>query len=56
MALSWLWRKGATAPIVGVTKLSYLDDFVAAFDLKLSNEEIDYLDEKYSSHPIMGHK
>ena len=28
IAVSWLWSKGVTAPIVGITKEKYLDDFV----------------------------
>ncbi len=28
LALAWLWQKGVDAPIVGVTKEKYLDDFM----------------------------
>lgn len=54
VAVSWLWEKGVTSPVVGVTKESYLDDFVGALDLKLSQEDLDYLEEAYLPHKIMG--
>jgi aryl-alcohol dehydrogenase-like predicted oxidoreductase len=54
VALAWLWQNGIHSPIVGVTKEKYLDDFMGAFDLHLSKEDMDYLDEKYLPHKIMG--
>ncbi len=55
IALAWLWtKKPVVAPIVGATKLSHIDDAVAALDVVLSQEEIDYLEETYIPHPIMG--
>lgn len=55
IALAWLWAKGVTAPVVGVTKEKYLNDFIAALDVKLTKEDIDYLEECYVPHRIMGH-
>lgn len=55
IALAWLWAKGVTAPVVGVTKEKYLDDFIAALDVKLTKEDIDYLEDCYVPHKIMGH-
>ena len=55
IALAWLWAKGVVAPVVGVTKEKYLDDFVAALDVKLTKEDIDYLEECYVPHKVMGH-
>ena len=41
VALAWLLaRPGVTAPIVGATKLSHLEDALAAEQLALSEEEI----------------
>ena len=54
VAVAWLWQKGITSPVVGVTKLEYLDDFVGALDLKLTQEDMDYLEEAYVPHKIMG--
>ena len=54
IALSWQWAKGITAPIIGATKDSYLDDAVAALSLKLSKEDIAYIEEPYEPHRIVG--
>jgi 1-deoxyxylulose-5-phosphate synthase len=56
VALSWLWHKpGVTAPIVGATKLSHLEDALAAEQLELSAEEVTRLEEPYVPHAIAGH-
>lgn len=55
IAIAWLWAKGVCAPIVGVTKEKYLDDFTAALDVHLTKEEIAYLEECYVPHAIVGH-
>ena len=47
--------KGVTAPIVGITKEKYLDDFAGALTVKLTQEDIEYLEECYQPHVIMGH-
>lgn len=54
IALAWLWQKGIHSPIVGVTKEKYLDDFMGAFGFELTAEDIDYLDELYLPHKIVG--
>lgn len=55
IALAWLWEKGVVAPIVGVTKEKYLDDFVGALDVKLHAEDLEVLEKYYDPHTIMGH-
>jgi aryl-alcohol dehydrogenase-like predicted oxidoreductase len=56
IALAWLLHKPrVTAPIVGATKLEYLDDALAATELSLSPDEITRLEEPYRSHPTLGH-
>ena len=52
IALAWQYRKGVASPIIGVTKLRYLDDALKALDVKLSDEEVSYIDELYLPHPI----
>ena len=48
VALAWLLAKpGVTAPIVGATNLSHVDDAVAAAGITLTQEEIDRLEEPY---------
>ncbi len=56
IAMAWLYHKGVTSPIVGVTKEKYLDDYIGAFDIKLTQEDMDLLEEFYVPHPIMGHQ
>jgi len=57
VALSWLLhRPGVTAPIVGATKLSHLEDALAAEELPLSEEEMRRLEEPYIPHPVLGHR
>jgi aryl-alcohol dehydrogenase-like predicted oxidoreductase len=52
IALAWLLHKPVvTSPIVGATKPHHLDDAVAALSVKLSNEEINRLEEFYQPHP-----
>ncbi len=56
VALAWLLHKpGVTAPIVGATKITHLEDAIAAEQLELSAEEITRLEEPYVPHPVLGH-
>ncbi len=54
IAVAWQWAKGIALPIIGVTKKKYIDDAVGAFDVKLSDEDIVYLEEMYVPHPVVG--
>ena len=54
IALAWEWAKGVTSPILGATKASHFDDAAAAFAVKLTEEDIDYLEEPYQPHRIVG--
>ena len=54
IAIAWLWAKGVASPIIGATKARYLDDAAGAFDVKLSEEDISYLEELYVPHPVVG--
>ena len=56
VALAWLWAKGVTAPIVGITKEKNLDDLLGALQVKLSEEDIKFLEEPYVPHRIVGHQ
>jgi 1-deoxyxylulose-5-phosphate synthase len=56
VALAWLLSKpGVTAPIVGSTKLSHLEDALAAETLTLSDDEVAGLEKPYVPHPVLGH-
>jgi aryl-alcohol dehydrogenase-like predicted oxidoreductase len=55
IALAWLLQKEpVTAPIVGATKISHLEDAVGALAIKLTTEEVAYLEEPYVPHPVVG--
>jgi len=43
-------------PIIGATKLSHQEDAVAALPVKLSPEDVAFLEESYVPHPIVGHQ
>ncbi|MBD3191254.1 MAG: aldo/keto reductase [Candidatus Heimdallarchaeota archaeon] len=56
IALAWMLSKEViTAPIVGVTKMKHLEEAVEAVELKLSEKEIDYLEELYQPRHLTGH-
>lgn len=56
VALAWLLHKApVTAPIIGATKITHLEDAVGAISLKLTPEEIVYLEDPYVPHVIVGH-
>jgi 1-deoxyxylulose-5-phosphate synthase len=56
VAMAWiLGRPGVTAPIVGVTKPSHLDDAVAALSVELTEQETEQLEKPYVPHRIAGH-
>lgn len=54
IAIAWQWAKGVISPIIGATKTGYLDDAADALKVKLSPEDIAYLEEMYVPHPIVG--
>jgi aryl-alcohol dehydrogenase-like predicted oxidoreductase len=55
VALAWMLSKPLiTAPIIGATRPHHLEDAVAALSVKLTSEEITYLEEAYRPHPVIG--
>ncbi|EIM87501.1 Aldo/keto reductase [Stereum hirsutum FP-91666 SS1] len=56
VALAWTMAKDVvSAPIIGTTSLEKLEDLLGAFDVKLSEEDIKYLEEPYTPLRIIGH-
>ncbi|WP_295722060.1 aldo/keto reductase [uncultured Methanobrevibacter sp.] len=53
VSLAWLLEK-VTSPVVGATKMHHVDGAVSAVDLKLSSEDISYLEEPYIAHDLVG--
>ena len=57
IGLAWLLqKKPVTAPIVGATKITHLEAAVGALSVTLSEDEVTYLEEPYTPHPIVGHQ
>lgn len=53
ISLAWLLTK-VTSPIVGATKPHHIETAVNSVDLKLTAEEIAYLEEPYVPHELVG--
>lgn len=53
VSLAWMLTK-VDSPIIGATKLSHVQGAARALDLRLSAEDIVYLEELYRPHPISG--
>ncbi|KAJ7796596.1 Aldo/keto reductase [Mycena olivaceomarginata] len=54
VSLAWLLTKDeVTAPIVGTTSLEKLEDLLGAFDVKLSSEDIKYMEEPHKPMEIL---
>ena len=54
ISLAWQFAKGVAAPIIGATKAEYFDDAVGALDVKLTADDVAYLEEVYVPHEIVG--
>jgi aryl-alcohol dehydrogenase-like predicted oxidoreductase len=55
IALAWLLQnEPGIVPIVGTTKISHIEDAVAALSIRLTPEEIASLEEPYVPHPVIG--
>ncbi|MBE5101766.1 aldo/keto reductase [Priestia aryabhattai] len=56
VALAWLLQKEqVTAPIIGATKISHLENAADALSVKLTAEEVAFLEEPYIPHQVVGH-
>jgi 1-deoxyxylulose-5-phosphate synthase len=57
IALAWLMQKEpVTIPVIGGTKISHLEDAVPSISVKLTPEEVAFLEEPYVPHKIVGHQ
>lgn len=55
VALAWvLAQKGMTAPVIGASKMSHLDDALKALEVKLSPEQMKLLEEPYKPKTIVA--
>jgi 1-deoxyxylulose-5-phosphate synthase len=56
VALAWMLSKPyVTAPIVGASKLSHLEQAVDALSIELAPEQIAMLEQPYRPHRVFGH-
>ncbi len=57
IALAWLLQKQpVTAPIIGATKITHLDEAIGALSVYLTLEEVASLEAPYVPHRIVGHQ
>jgi aryl-alcohol dehydrogenase-like predicted oxidoreductase len=55
IALAWLLQKEpVVAPVIGATKISHLESAVESLSIKLTPEEIAFMEEPYVPHRIVG--
>ena len=54
VTLAWHYAKGVASPVIGATKTKYLDDAAGAFNVRLTKEDVAYIDELYMPHKITG--
>ncbi|MEZ4630478.1 MAG: aldo/keto reductase [Deinococcales bacterium] len=55
IALAWLMQKQPiTIPVIGGTKISHLEEAIPATSVKLTPEEVTYLEQPYVPHKIVG--
>ena len=55
VSLAWILSKPLVAsPVVGCTKISQLEELCKVFEVKLSPEDIKYLEELYVPHKTVG--
>jgi len=55
VALAWIYSKPlVVSPVLGFTKISHLEEAVKVFKIKLDPEDVKYLEELYTPHPVKG--
>ena len=55
VSLAWILSKPlVVSPVIGCTKISQLEELCAVFKIKLSPEDIKYLEELYVPHKVVG--
>ena len=52
IALAWLLHKNVL-PIIGTSKVEHLEEAVGALEIKLTDDEIRYLEEPYRPKPVL---
>ena len=56
VALAWMLSKPyITSPIIGASKPEHLDEALESISVKLTDDQIAYLEAPYKPHPVAGH-
>lgn len=56
IAIAWIMAKGITAPIIGITSVDKIKDAVEAIKIRLTAEEVGYLEAPYVPRAMIGHR
>jgi len=55
IALAWLLSKPyVAAPVIGGTKINYMEDYIESLDVIITEDDIKYLEEPYLPHKVVG--
>lgn len=54
ISIAWMLSHKGVNPILGLTKPKRIDEAIEALKVKLTNEEIAYLEEPYKPKTIRG--
>jgi aryl-alcohol dehydrogenase (NADP+) len=56
IALAWMLHKpDVTTPIIGASKMPHLEEAIAAMKIKLSSDDMAYLEAPYKPHIVLGY-
>lgn len=57
LALAWVLANPViTSPIIGASRMSHLEEAIAALDVKLDADTITALEQPYQPHRVLGHQ
>ena len=54
IALAWHYAKGVAAPVIGATQPEHLEEAAGALQIRLTPEDVAFLEEPYVPHKISG--
>ena len=54
IALAWHYAKGVAAPVIGATQPEHLEEVAGALQIRLTPEDVAFLEEPYVPHKISG--
>ncbi len=57
IAMAWLLgRPGVTAPVLGATRVTHVEEAAASLEISLDSSEVQQLEARYRPHPVLGHE